>query len=159
MANLLFHIYTLNSHAFQISWANFSPSNIPRFLIQNTSAVSLPAYGYDLGSILLLWFLFLTFCIVFPISAPHRLLFVCRLPVCGISVQNQCDTCIPISYELNYLRPFLGSPVLFYLWFCRPTFILAQEFILLSKDLLPCIAGGLFLLLHKKASKHRFPGI
>ena len=88
---------------------------------------------------------------MFLISDLHLPLFVCRLPIYCISVQKRCDTCIPISYELNYLRPFLGPPVLFYLWFCRPTLILAQEFILLSKDLpSPCIAGGLFLLLHNK---------
>ena len=64
-----------------------------------------------------------------------------------LSGRTRYDTCIPILYELNYLRPFLGPPVLFYLWFCRPTFILAQEFILESKDFpSPCIAGGLFLL-------------
>ena len=69
-----------------------------------------------------------------------------------LSGRTRYDTCIPILYELNYLRPFLGPPVLFYLWFCRPTFILAQEFILESKDFpSPCIAGGLFLLWHKKS--------
>lgn len=40
--------------------------------------------------------------------------------------------------------------MLFYLWFCRPTYIITQEFLLLSKDLpSPRRAGGLFLLLHK----------
>ena len=66
---------------------------------------------------------------------------------------HRYDTCIPILYELNYLCPFLGPPVLFYLWFCRPTSMIAQELILISKDLpSPCIAGGLFLLRHKKSS-------
>ena len=32
----------------------------------------------------------------------HDLRFVCRLPVCGISVQKRYDTCIPILYGLNY---------------------------------------------------------
>ncbi|MBS6913471.1 MAG: hypothetical protein KH183_02015, partial [Clostridium sp.] len=41
--------------------------------------------------------------------------------------------------------------VLFYLWFCRPTFILAQEFILISKDLSsPCIAGGVIFTVTQK---------
>ena len=81
------------------------------------------------------YFLSLFFCIMFLIFAPHPLLYLCRLPDGDILVQKRYDTCNPILYELNYLRPFLGSPVLFYLWFCRPTFILAQEFILISKDL------------------------
>ena len=40
---------------------------------------------------------------------------------------------------------------------CRPTYIITQEFLLLSKDLpSPCRAGGLFLLLHNKEStQHR----
>ena len=58
---------------------------------------------------------------------------------------HRYDTCIPILYELNYLCPFLGPPVLFYLWFCKPTSMIAQELILISKDLpSPCIAGGYF---------------
>ena len=57
-------------------------------------------------------------------------------------MQKRCDTCISILYELNYLCPFLGPPVLFYLWFCRPTSMIAQEVILVSKDLpSPCIEG------------------
>lgn len=51
-------------------------------------------------------------------------------------------TCIPILYDLNYLRPFFELSVLFYLWFCRLTFILL---IFISIDLFsPCIAGGIF---------------
>lgn len=57
------------------------------------------------------------------------------------SGRTRYDTCIPILYGLNYFCPFFGPPVLFYLWFCRATFILAQEFMLISKDLpSPCIA-------------------
>ena len=48
------------------------------------------------------------------------------------------------------LMSILGPPVLLFV-VCRPTFILAQEFLLKSKDPpSPCIAGGLFFLLHKK---------
>ena len=55
------------------------------------------------------------------------------------------DTCNPILYGLNYYCPSWTSCVFIFV-VCRPTFILAQEF-LISKDLpSTCRAGGLFLL-------------
>ena len=85
-------------------------------------------------------------------------LCLCRLPDGDILVQKRYDTCNPILYELNYLRPFLGSPVLFYLWFCRPTFILAQEFILISKDLSSPLhsRGFIFTVTQKKQAGKGF---
>ena len=38
---------------------------------------------------------------------------------------------------------------------CRPTFIAAQEVLLKSKDMpSPCLAGGLFFLLHKHETRY-----
>ena len=55
------------------------------------------------------------------------------------------------------LMSILGPPVLLFV-VCRPTFLVAQAFLLKSKDLpSPCIAGGLFFLLHKKMRPVIFP--
>ena len=99
---------------------------------------------------------------MFLIFAPHPLLYLCRLPDGDILVQKRYDTCNPILYELNYLRPFLGSPVLFYLWFCRPTSILAQELILISKDYSHHLHSRWFILLSyntKRPGSFRIPAI
>ena len=98
-----FRIYTLGLHVYRRSSGCFYFSGIPWNLLRLSAAVFPLAYGYDPGSIPLLWSLLLFFRSTLLVFFLRPLLSFYKWSVTGTSAQIQCDICICICYVINSL--------------------------------------------------------
>ena len=103
---------TSDSHACQISSANFFLSGILPHMRLKSLAVCLPAYGYgpDTHLLRVSRSLFVRIASLVFVRSPLSVLH--RSPVCGISVQTRYDICNSNSYVLNcYCHLFDIPPI------------------------------------------------
>ena len=117
------HTCILDLHVDRISSDYFYFSSISCTALHSYAAVSLPACGCDLGSILLLWSL-LPFARLILSVFFQRLLLVSHISlVFDTSAQRQYGTC----YVINFLRIHWHEPPGLLFRGCQTTSILALE--------------------------------
>lgn len=131
-------------------------------MLYSYTAVCSPAYGYDPGTLVLLWFPHLFAHITSAKFALYPLLFSHILPACDISAQIQCGTGISILNVLNCLCHSWQFLLLLCNAVAKPASILAKGGILLSEDFYSHRQSRWFFTLKrtkKPLSLHRESGL